>query len=102
MPCRQHLGLGAVYLVQALAPGKMQTPCNLGDTGRRLFRQSAIQSEADFGATTPRLNSPIIAERSDVEIGGRRIAKQLRHRHSDLVTHPEKSSDLRAMGGRNP
>ena len=24
----------------------------------------------------------------DVEIGGRRIAKQLRHRHSDLVAHP--------------
>ena len=61
MPCRQHLRLGAVDLVQALAPGKMQTPCKLGDTGRRFFRQSAVQGKADFGATPPRLNSPIIA-----------------------------------------
>src|SRR5207244_12371803 len=69
MPCRQHLGPGAVDLVQALAPGKMQTPRNLGDTGRRLFRQSALQGEADFGATTPRLNSPIIAMAKSVAAG---------------------------------
>ncbi len=102
MPCRKHFGPGAVDLVQALAPGKMQTPCNLGDTGRRFFRQSAFHGSADFVATTPQLNAPIVAERSDVETGDCRIAKQLRHRHSDLVTHPKKSADLRAMRARNP
>jgi hypothetical protein len=102
MLCRKHCGLGAVDLVEALSPGKIQTPRNLGYTGRRFFHQSALQGEADIVSTTPQLNTPIIAERSDVKTGRRRIAKQLRHRHSDLVTHPQKSADLWAMGARYP
>jgi hypothetical protein len=60
MPCRTYFGSGAINLVKALTSGEMQASCNLGDTGRRLFRQSAFQGESDFGATTPRLNSSII------------------------------------------
>jgi hypothetical protein len=98
MPCRQHFGLGAVDLVQAFAPGKMQTPCNLGYAWRRIFRESAVQGDADFVSTPPQLNAPIIAKRSDVEIGDGRIGKQLRHRHSNLVTHPQKGAHLRPVG----
>jgi hypothetical protein len=98
MPCRQHFGLGAVDLVQALAPGKMQTPCKVGYTWRRIFRESAVHGEPDFVFTTPQLNAPIIAKRSDVETGDRRVCKQLRHRHSNLVTHPQKGADLWPVG----
>src|SRR5262249_25268655 len=97
MPCCKHFGPGAVDLVLALSPGKMQTPRNLGYTGRRLFLQGALQKAADFVSTAPQLNASIIAERSDVENAGRWIAKYLRHRHSDLVTHSQKSADLRAV-----
>jgi hypothetical protein len=88
MRCRQHFGPGVIDLVQAIWPGKIQTPRKLGYAGRRFFRQRAIQGAADFVATPPQLKAPIIADRGDVETGGRRIAKQVRHRHSDLVTHP--------------
>ena len=89
MPCRQHFGLGAVDLVQTLAPGKMQTPCKLGYTWRRIFRESAVHGEADFVSTTPQLNAPIISKRSDIEAGDRRVGQQPRHRHPNLVTHSE-------------
>jgi hypothetical protein len=102
MPCRQHFRPCAVDLVQALAPGKMQTPCNFVDTWRWIFLQSAIYGEPNFVTMTPQLNAPIIAERSDVENSACRIAKQLGDRHSDRVTHAQKRANLRTMSARYP
>jgi hypothetical protein len=102
MPCRQRFGPGAVNLVQALAPRKMQPLCNFVDTWRWLFLQSAIHGDPNFVGITPQLNAPIIAKRSDIEAGARRIAKQLDDRHPDLVTHPQKSADLRPVHARYP
>jgi hypothetical protein len=63
-----------------------------------MFRESAFHGEADFVSTTPQLNAAIIAKGSDIEAGDRRVGEQLRHRHPNLVTHPEEGANLWPVG----